>query len=92
MKSINGFLLKKTIFCLLICFISNMANAQKYENSYLTINIPEGWDVENMDVPGVGMEAVIFTNNGIDIYKYRYGFGNGTIYGTSVCIAKSDAT
>lgn len=77
MKKMNRILLKKIFFCLLVCFISNMLNAQKYENSYLTINIPEGWNVENMDVPGVDMETVVFTNNGIDIYNLGMILGMG---------------
>lgn len=46
------------------------ANAQEvYENSYLTMSIPNGWEVQNMDVPGANMELLYFYNSGAEIYN-----------------------
>ena len=42
---------------------------KKYENSYLSMNIPVGWEVQNMDVPGANMELLYFYNSGASIYN-----------------------
>lgn len=42
---------------------------KKYENSYLSMNIPVGWEVQNMDVPGANMELLYFYNSGASVYN-----------------------
>ena len=54
----------KKIMILLVMLIPALTFAQKkYENSFLTMNIPDGWIVQNMDVSAAaGMEMLLFMN------------------------------
>lgn len=61
--------MKKIITFLLISFFIHVANAQRYENSYLTMNIPDGWKVENIENSGVQVEVLVFMNDDVDIYN-----------------------
>ena len=61
----------KKIMILLVMLIPALTFAQKkYENSFLTMNIPDGWMVQNMDVSAAaGMEMLLFMNEGDNIYN-----------------------
>ena len=56
-------------FCLLLFTLMNVKAQQVYENSYLSMNIPNGWEVQNVDVAGANMEMLYFYNSGDDIYN-----------------------
>lgn len=58
------FLLLSFVFSLL-----NVCAQKKYENSYLSMTIPDGWEVQNMDVPGANMELLSFFNSGSQLYN-----------------------
>lgn len=61
----------KNFFLLLIsfCFFLNINAQKKYENSYLIMNIPKGWEAEKMDVSGANMELLYFCNSGDYLYN-----------------------
>ena len=59
---------KNSTFFVVLFFI-HVANAQKYENSYLTMNIPKGWKVENIENSGVQAEVLLFLNDDVDLYN-----------------------
>lgn len=62
--------MKRFLSSLFISVIVFSVNAQKkYENSYLSMNIPTGWEVQNMDVPGANMELLYFYNSGASVYN-----------------------
>lgn len=61
--------MKKIVPFLLFFFFIHVANAQKYENSYLTMNIPKGWKVENIENSGVQAEVLLFLNDDVDLYN-----------------------
>ena len=44
--------------------IMAQSNSKKFENSYLSMNIPDGWEIQTPEVPGLGMELLVFTNSG----------------------------
>lgn len=52
--------------CLLLSAISIMAqsNSKKIENGYLSMNVPEGWEVDTPEIPGMGIEMLVFVNSG----------------------------
>ena len=60
----------RSIFLFLCCFGLLSINAQNvYENSYLSMKIPAGWEIQNMDVPGANMELLHFHNSGNNVYN-----------------------
>lgn len=62
--------MKKIYFSIMVLFISLSMYAQKkYENSYLSMNIPSGWEVQDMDIPGANMEMLYFYNSGTSVYN-----------------------
>lgn len=61
--------MKKIYYLIIVLFFCLSINAQKYENSYLSMNIPNGWEVQNMDVPGANMEILYFYNSGLSLYN-----------------------
>lgn len=60
--------MKKAIvsLCLLLTSIGIMAQSslKKIENSYLSMNIPDGWETSMPEMPGMGMEILVFINTG----------------------------
>lgn len=61
--------MKRSIL-IFLSFVTVFCHAQKkYENSYLSMNIPNGWEVQNMDVPGANMELLYFYNSGATVYN-----------------------
>ena len=57
--------MKKILAITLTLLASMTVSAQKtVENSFLSINVPQGWEVYKLDLPGVGCEAVGFNNTG----------------------------
>lgn len=56
-----------TVF-LLFC-ISMCAKSQCFENNYLSINIPEGWEINKQDMAAIDAEIVVFANTGEEIYN-----------------------
>lgn len=62
--------MKKILVILgLLYFSINLVSAQRYENSYLTMDIPNGWKVDNIENPGVHIEMLLFMNDDVDIYN-----------------------
>lgn len=60
----------KRSFLVFLSFVVLFCHAQKkYENSYLSMSIPHGWEVQNMDVPGANMELLYFYNSGATVYN-----------------------
>ncbi len=61
--------MKKLLFIILALY-SVLANSQKkFENNYLTMNIPNGWEVQNNVVEGANMEILSFNNSGNVMYN-----------------------
>lgn len=60
----------KTLFMsfLLLC-VSIYARAQYFENNYLSINIPEGWEIDRRNIAAIDAEIVVFLNTGEEIYN-----------------------
>lgn len=52
------------ILCVSIC-----AKAQYFENNYLSINIPEGWEINKQDMAAIDAEIVVFLNTGEEVYN-----------------------
>ncbi len=62
--------MKKVLAILLTLLVSMSVSAQKIvENSYLSVNVPQGWEVYKKDIPGVGCEVVGFNNTGTFLYN-----------------------
>ena len=60
---------KKILLFFSVLIVLNSYAQKKYENSYLSMNIPNGWEVQNMDVPGANMELLYFYNSGATVYN-----------------------
>lgn len=64
------------ILFVLSLMITMTVSAQKVvENSYVKLNVPEGWQAENMNVSEANVEMVYFFNNGSDIKNAGYIIG-----------------
>lgn len=62
--------MKKILAITLTLLASMTVSAQKtVENSFLSINVPQGWEVHKEDISGVECEAVGFNNTGTHIYN-----------------------
>ena len=60
----------KTLFTsLLLLCVSICTRAQFFENNYLSINIPEGWEINKQDMAAIDAEIVVFVNTGEEIYN-----------------------
>lgn len=60
----------KTLFTsLLLLCVSICTRAQYFENNYLSINIPEGWEINKQNIAAIDAEIVIFVNTGEEIYN-----------------------
>ena len=69
--------MKKILAITLTLLACMTVSAQKtVENSYLSINVPQGWEVHKEDISGVDCEGVVFNNTGTHIYNIGvvYGF------------------
>lgn len=53
-----------------LCF-----SQQVLENSYLSINVPDGWEAQKMDVPDATIEMVYFCNKGESLYNMGFIYG-----------------
>lgn len=60
---------KKLFLSLVLFVVSLFAYAQHFENNYLSIDIPNGWEIDKQDVPAIDAEIVVFLNTGGDIYN-----------------------
>ena len=62
--------MKKILFSLFLLLTGLPLFAQqKCENSYLTMNVPEGWQVMKQNLAGAGMEMITFFNSGVEVYN-----------------------
>lgn len=62
--------MKKLLTLLFAVTLFLTANAQKtVENSYLSINVPSGWECKNYDTSIPGMEMLMFYNSGGIVYN-----------------------
>ncbi len=61
--------MRKKVLLLLVYAVTICYGQKKYENSYLSMDIPTGWEVQNMDVPGMNTEYLYFYNSGSPIYN-----------------------
>lgn len=60
----------KTLFTsLLLLCVSICTRAQFFENNYLSINIPEGWEINKQNMAAIDAEIVVFVNTGEEIYN-----------------------
>lgn len=60
----------KTLFTsLLLLCVSICTRAQFLENNYLSINIPEGWEINKQNMAAIDAEIVVFVNTGEEIYN-----------------------
>ena len=60
----------KTLFTsLLLLCVSICTRAQFFENNYLSINIPEGWEINKQSMAAIDAEIVVFVNTGEEIYN-----------------------
>lgn len=60
---------KKIFTTFLLILLSLYSRAQYFENNYLSINIPEGWEINKQDMPAIDAEIVVFLNKGEEIYN-----------------------
>ena len=60
----------KTLFTsLLLLCVSICTRAQFFENNYLSIDIPEGWEINKQNMAAIDAEIVVFANTGEEIYN-----------------------
>lgn len=54
-----------TMLAMLLMAVSAVAQIRdKYENKYFSIEIPQGWTVQPLQVGGINADALVFTNEG----------------------------
>ena len=61
--------IKKLFTSFLFLCVSICTRAQYFENNYLSINIPEGWEINKQNMAAIDAEIVVFVNTGEEIYN-----------------------
>lgn len=69
--------MKQSLMLLVLSLMITMTiSAQKVvENSYFTLNVPEGWQAENVNINEANMEMVYFFNSGTELRNIGYIIG-----------------
>ena len=61
--------IKKLFTSFLFLCVSICTRAQYFENNYLSINIPEGWEINKQNMAAIDAEIVVFVNTGEEVYN-----------------------
>lgn len=61
--------MRKLVFFLISFLPILLWSQSRIENSYAILNVPSGWEVQNMPMSGINMEMIYFYNSGDVVYN-----------------------